>query len=124
MSNINSTKGKVIIMARSLIPQSLLETLEANAPEGYDVKENFLNIEQYSAEEVNELFDALYLPGKKSEDTAYLLKMIKGATSYTNEELAFEDGLALSVAERMIHDHKRASIVLLDGIERSYIHYK
>lgn len=110
-------------MARSLIPKNLLEALEANAPEGYNVKENFLNIERYSVEEVDELFDTLYLPGSKSEDSAYLLKMIKGATSYTGDELVFEDDLPMSVAERLIHDHKRASIILLDD-ERSYIHYK
>lgn len=110
-------------MSRSIVSKELLEALQENAPEGYDVKEKLFDIDVYGAGEDKELFETLYLPDAKKDDSAYLIKMVMGATAYDTDDLVFEDEKPLSVGEKLIHEHKKASVVILGG-ERNYIHYK
>lgn len=110
-------------MARSLISKETVEVLQENAPKDYDVKDNFFNIDVYGVEESKELFNSLYLPEDKKDAAPYLLKLIDGAADYDTDDLQFEDEKPLSVAEKLIHEHKKAAVILLDG-ERSYVHYK
>lgn len=112
-------------MPKALIAKETLKVLEDNAPKGYDVKEKLFDIDVYDATDKDKLFEALYLTAKKKEDVAYLHKLIGGMGDYTDATLAEEkvgEG-AVSVQEKMIHAHKSAAMVLLDG-ERAYVHYK
>lgn len=111
-------------MSRSLIPKETIETLENGAPEGYDVLKDFFNIDIYAKEDAKELFDLLYLPEDKLSNAEYLAKMVEATIRYTADDLVMEEfEEVLSVEEKLIHEHRRASILNIDG-EIVYAHYK
>lgn len=112
-------------MSRSLVPKKTIEMLEVNAPEGYGVEDNLLNIDIYQEDEVNDIFEELYLPEEKTTDAEYLLKMVSAATKFTGEDLVLDgaEEEVLSVAEKLVNDHRRATVTRLDG-DRVYVHYK
>lgn len=111
-------------MPKAIIAKETLKVLEDNAPKGYDVKGKLFDIEVYDFEDRRELFNTLYL-SKKKDDVDYLHKLIAGMGDYTGEELLADspDENSISVEEKMIHAHKNAAMVILDG-ERNYVYYK
>lgn len=111
-------------MSRSLISKQTIEALEERAPEDYGVEDNILNIDIYPSDEGKELFDTLYMGEDKIENPEYLLKMVSAATKYTSEDLVLEEfDESLTVEEKLIDDHRRAAVLMLDG-DRVYVHYK
>lgn len=112
-------------MSRSLVPKETIEMLEASAPEGYNVAENLLNIDVYPEDEVEAIFNVLYLPEDKETDAEYLLKLVGATTKFTVEDLLLEgdESETLTVSEKLVNDHRRATVTRLNG-DRVFVHYK
>lgn len=112
-------------MSRSLVPKETIEMLEASAPEGYVVEDNLLSIDIYQTDEIDLIFDLLFLPEDKQSDAEYLLKMVSAATKFSGDDLATDDeeSETLTVAEKLVNDHRRATVTKLNG-DRVYVHYK
>lgn len=111
-------------MPKAIIAKETLKVLEDNAPKGYDVKGKLFDIEVYDFEDRRELFNTLYL-SKKKDDVEYLHKLIGGMGDYSSKDLLEDspDNESVSVEEKMIHAHKSAAMVILDG-KRNYVYYK